>query len=295
MRRLLRFLGSLGICLLCIVILIAGQVSSAAVLRLTGLQEQSITFGALLAIGTIGLVTAMVWLLRRFGQKLPMATLGLSPRPGWTRAAGAGFLAGTLGILAVFGVEWALGWARLTELPSPGVLVAQTLPAILASIMMGLSPGYCEELLFRGVMFDSISRVAPRWLAAVLPAVLFAGGHFSNGGFNLRFFAFALLFSLFQTWVRLRTDTLWWAIGCHAAWDWAQRVVGLSHPGQPWPGTPGLLIQSGPAWAVGVAPSIEGGLLVSGAGLALVVVLGAVYVRRQDSGKLESHLHLEVS
>jgi membrane protease YdiL (CAAX protease family) len=91
--------------------------------------------------------------------------------------------------------------------------------------------GLLEEFLFRGYLQYTLTRgltgIVPHgvafWISALVFSVgLFAWTHTSNGGetawgiFAVALAGVTFVFSLY------RTGTLWWAIGFHAAWDWAQ-------------------------------------------------------------------------
>ena len=60
------------------------------------------------------------------------------------------------------------------------------------------------------------------WQAAWVTSTLFGFIHVNNNGENwIGIFAAALIGFVFcvSVWV---TGSAWWAIGCHAAWDWAE-------------------------------------------------------------------------
>jgi len=60
------------------------------------------------------------------------------------------------------------------------------------------------------------------WQATWATSTAFGFFHTSNGGENaIGIFAAALVGAVFCVSVRL-TGSAWWAIGCHAAWDWAE-------------------------------------------------------------------------
>ena len=60
------------------------------------------------------------------------------------------------------------------------------------------------------------------WQAAWLTSTLFGAGHAGNAG-ELWIGIFAAGFIGFVFCVRVwLTGSAWWAIGCHAAWDWAE-------------------------------------------------------------------------
>jgi membrane protease YdiL (CAAX protease family) len=100
--------------------------------------------------------------------------------------------------------------------------------------------GLVEEYLFRGYLQYTLtrgmvglgklisaenSRTIAFWIAAVITSVIFFFAHTGNPGENKIglfqvFFAGILL--LVALW---RTGSLWWAIGFHMTWDWAQSFL----------------------------------------------------------------------
>ena len=68
-------------------------------------------------------------------------------------------------------------------------------------------------------------RQAAFWMTAVFWSLLFAAGHFTNAGENpldlVQVFFAGVLFA-YALW---RTGSLWWGIGFHMTWDWAQSFL----------------------------------------------------------------------
>lgn len=82
--------------------------------------------------------------------------------------------------------------------------------------------GFFEELLLRGYLLYTLARGIYFWPAAILLAILFGALHKGNPGespFGLATAAGAALVFSLSLW---RIGSLWWAIGFHASWDWAQ-------------------------------------------------------------------------
>ena len=113
---------------------------------------------------------------------------------------------------------------------------------------------YVLQTLARGLNFP--------W-AAVISSGVFMLLHLPNGGESamglIQVFLIGLVFS-FSVW---RTGAIWWALGYHAAWDWAQSFLfGVADSGLV---TPGALLSAhaaGPAWLSGGATGPEGSVLM---------------------------------
>ncbi len=152
------------------------------------------------------------------------------------------------------GLAWGLlmlslliGTLRLTHHLSFDGLALHGLPALIYACQWGfafLLVGLYEEFLFRGYLQFTLARgVAgivrtrlPRkigtahlisfWVSAfLLSGCLFAFTHTSNHGENpagILAVALAGAVFAFSLW---RTGSLWWAIGFHTAWDWAQSYL----------------------------------------------------------------------
>jgi membrane protease YdiL (CAAX protease family) len=108
---------------------------------------------------------------------------------------------------------------------------------LFAFLMVGL----LEEYLTRGYLLFTLSRgfagvyswmaksphnkAAGFWTAAIVLSVLFGLGHRQNAGESpIGLFAAGLAGLVFclSLW---RTGSLWWAIGFHTSWDWAQSYL----------------------------------------------------------------------
>ena len=93
-----------------------------------------------------------------------------------------------------------------------------------------LSRGYLQFTLSRGIagtagaagMSEPGRRALGFWLAAVIFSFLFGLGHKNNPGESPIGVVAAGLIGLVFAFSLWRTGSLWWAVGWHAAWDWAE-------------------------------------------------------------------------
>jgi hypothetical protein len=147
------------------------------------------------------------------------------------------------------------------------------------------SRGYLQFTLTRGLR--SIFRwcFGPRhanalgfWIAAAALSYLFGAGHRNNSGESpLGLLAAGLAGFLFclSLW---RTGSLWWAIGFHASWDWAQSFLyGVPDSGLMARGHLFATHAAGRAWLSGGITGPEGSILflpvvLAGAGIVLLTL-----------------------
>jgi hypothetical protein len=120
------------------------------------------------------------------------------------------------------------------------------------------------------------------WQAAWVTSTLFGSIHTSNNGENwIGIFAAAFIGFVFCVSVQV-TGSAWWAIGFHAAWDWAETYFyGTADSGMV---ATGHYLTTAPAgntlWSGG-ADGPEGSLLVLGIILLLLVALVVIYGRKR--------------
>lgn len=169
---------------------------------------------------------------------------------------------------------WALGTIGLVCLLLAFVGKGNGVWGVYAIALLGLFP--CLMLHIRKTPRSGF------WQAAWVTSTLFGSIHISNNGENyIGIFAAALIGFVFCVSVRV-TGSAWWAIGCHAAWDWAETYFyGTADSGMV---ARGHFLTTSPAGNVlwsGGADGPEGSLLVLGAILLLLAVLVIVYGRKR--------------
>ncbi len=173
----------------------------------------------LIASEIVLLVAAMLpaWVASRLEER-PWRTYGLPLRPeGALFATGlfAGFAAISLLMLLI----------HLFHGVYLGNVVLHGTALLRYALVWGvgfLLVGIAEEFLFRGYSLYTLATGIGFWPAAVLLSTFFGAIHLRNIGEDwigaLGTIAIALVFA-FSLW---RTGSLWFAVGLHASWDWAE-------------------------------------------------------------------------
>jgi membrane protease YdiL (CAAX protease family) len=145
-----------------------------------------------------------------------------------------------------------------------------------------LLAGIFEEFCFRGYMQATLASGIGFWPAAILLSLLFGAGHLSNTGEAMFGAAMAGTFGLVAAFSLARTGSLWFAIGMHAGWDWAETYVcGTPNSGRVAIGRLFSATFHGANWLTGGSVGPEGSYLVL-AVLALAALgIHFLFPRRQ--------------
>lgn len=123
--------------------------------------------------------------------------------------------------------------------------------------------GLAEEYVFRGYAQFTLGNSIGFWPAAILLSAAFGAAHLFNAGEGWIGALSVMVFALFACFTLRRTGNLWFAIGFHAAGDYAESFIySVPDSGNL---VPGHLLHSsfhGSKWLTGGSIGPEGSLLV---------------------------------
>lgn len=260
----------------------AVQIISVLALNALGVGQIDLTQGfdeplalALLeGLGVVAVVSATAVLA--LVERRPAAAYGLGgPRPifyfGHGLLVGFGLMAAETGILLATGA-----------LQLEGVALAGSAVWRLGLEWAGamLLVALLEELLLRGYLLWTLGRSLGFGGAALLTSALFGLGHIGNAGESPIGLLSAGLIGVVFCYSIWKTGSVWWAVGFHAAWNWAQTYVfGVGNSG--FAANSSLLAThpTGPAWLSGGATGPEGSIWI------LAVMVAATLVIHYALGK----------
>ena len=213
-------------------------------------------------------VFGATWILSRVDRK-PIWVFGLGPL-NRSRNLLVGIVTGFVSLSLLMGLLVATGAFRLGAASLHG-------SAALAWggfwLVVFVLVGFTEELMTRGYLLFALSQGIGFWPAAVLMSVFFGAGHLGNKGEDYIGISAAVFIGVVLAFSLWWTGSLWWAIGYHLAWDWAETFFyGVPDSGMPsaqhlWSGT-----ATGPNWLSGGSVGPEGSILV----IPVILLLAAV-------------------
>ena len=163
-------------------------------------------------------VSLATWIVSRI-EKRPLSDYGMPFR----QAFGVRFWEGSVwGFVMLSAILLILRVSGHFQVDSVALAGAAIFRWALAWGVTFLAVSWNEEFVFRGYWLFSMSRRMRFWPAAFFLSAVFGAAHLGNHGENvlgiLQVVATGLLFCLM---IR-RTGNLWFAVGFHAAWDWAE-------------------------------------------------------------------------
>jgi len=198
------------------------------------------------------------WVISRIEQR-PLDDYGIPPRKALGRRFWEGAVWGFAMLSAILMVLRVGGHFRIESVALSGNVVLRW---ALAWAVTFLAVSLTEEFAFRGYWLFSFSRRKGFWMAALILSVVFGIAHIGNHGENvlgiMQVVETGLLFCL----TIRRTGNLWFAIGFHASWDWAQTFF-YGTPDSGLLGVGRLLNSSvrGPDWLTGGSAGPEGSII----------------------------------
>jgi uncharacterized protein len=216
-RLLLQFLGVLAaVVLLQVAFKFPFLVDGGAVIKGLAL--------AVLVVGSCAAYAGLVSLMER----RPVSELSFSGAP--LELLG-GILVGGALLGSAIGAMWMAGCATIT-------VGTSVWSALGGALMMSISSGVTEELLFRGVIFRNLEDLLGTWFALAISAVIFGLIHISNPHSSLwAAAAIAIEAGVLLGAAYVLTRRLWIVMGIHFAWNFTQGgLFGVAVSGTTVPG-----------------------------------------------------------
>ncbi len=234
-------------------------------------------------------VILFTYLVGRFIDRRRFDDFGLRLSRSWWLDFGFGLGLGAALMTAIFLVELALGWIRVTG-TFRTVSGLSFVLVFCTSILLFLFVGISEELLVRGYLLTNLAE-GFRWLsgdaavaiATLCSSVLFGIGHVFNPNATLTSTFVIVLAGIMLASGYLLTGELGLPIGLHVSWNLFQTsVYGFSVSGLRLPVTIIATEQVGPRVFTGGSFGPEAGLLGVGAIVAGTVTI-AWWVRSREA------------
>lgn len=166
----------------------------------------------------IGLGLAAIAVYLAYGKFIERREVTELSTPGLVREWGIGILIGAGLLTAVAVSVMLMGYYKVDGLNS----VAFLLPALALAIKSGVF----EELIFRGILFQSVETILGSWVAILASSFVFGFLHLTNPGATLAGAAYITIEAgLLLSAAYMVTRRLWICIGIHMGWNFVQEGI----------------------------------------------------------------------
>ncbi|WP_103503260.1 MULTISPECIES: CPBP family intramembrane glutamic endopeptidase [unclassified Streptomyces] len=214
--------GPLLAVLVVAVCLVAGQLLARVVLRLSGVDGDSLAGLGLFNVVAFAPTAALLVTWVVYGERRPFASLGLRGGDRYRKIA-VGVGTALVGLVALNVALSALGsdTGASGEGSGPSVTVWQMALLLLTFAVQAPT----EELLFRGYLLPALRE---RWGVAagvLLSSALFAAAHMANQGATAAYALLTFLLGVALALWTLADGNLWRACAFHTVWNWAPAVL----------------------------------------------------------------------
>ena len=217
----------------------------------------------------LGCTLLATWVMTRLDGST-FAGIGL-PRARWLRDLAAGGAVGFAMIGLLVAGLLAFGFGRLEP---PTAAVALALRSGLAWAVAAVLIGFTEEIAFRGYLFAILRERYGFMIGMLVVTGLFMSAHAHNADENLIGLLTTAVVSVLFCLAIVRSGALWWVIGCHAAWDWAESYFfGSADSGMYSSGRLLTMLPHGNAYLSGGTDGPEGSLLCLAVLIAVILAL----------------------
>jgi membrane protease YdiL (CAAX protease family) len=209
-------------------------------------------------------VLLATWIVSRMEQR-PLADYGIPPRQAFGWKFWEGSVWGFAMLSTILLVLWVSGHFRIDSVALAGVAIFRW---AFGWAITFLAVSWNEEFVFRGYWLFTMARRMRFWRAALLLSIVFGAAHLGNHGENVLGILQVIATGLLFCFMIRRTGTLWFAVGFHAAWDWAETFFyGTPDSGRLGVGRFLNTSVRGPSWLTGGSAGPEGSVF------ALVILL----------------------
>jgi len=240
----------------------------------------------------LGVIFAARWIDRRL-----FSDTGVFFTPRWWEEFWVGMGLGVFLMAVIFAVQYSLGWVTITETFVTKVAGANFWLALLWPILLYVSVGIAEEVVFRGYLFlnvaegfrsKSISPAVAIWAALIFTSLLFGVAHIFNPEAGLISTLNISLAGVMLGLPYILSGRLAMAIGLHITWNFSEGIIfGFPVSGMQFSSAKFIEIsQGGPDSWTGGAFGPEAGLIGLIAMISGMVIMMSYYQFRDGNLRL---------
>lgn len=240
-----------------VLVVVASAIVTMAITKIAGRPRGTPGPVALMGQEVLGFAIAFgaAWIMSVI-ERRSVGEYGLPAQEMFGGKFWLGFLFGLVEITLLIGLISAFGGYSFGTLALQGNAIFKW---GLFHLILFTFVGFFEEFLFRGYMQYTLADGIGFWPAAILLSVGFGAVHLGNPGEGPVGAAGVVMVALLFCFSLKRTGNLWYAVGLHASFDWAETYLfSVPNSGTFLQGHLSNAVLHGPKWLTGGTVGPEG-------------------------------------
>lgn len=191
------------------------------------LLKTNLTFQIVAYVGMeIIMVLVVYFMIKKYNNgKFSLDLIGMKFKKESIKYLTVGFGIALLMQIALYIIAIMLGSFKFIGSDFTNYPIYKVIMSIIITFIVTAFPGFCEEILFRGVMLKYLMKKKGKVIALIISSLAFSLLHFGRGGDNIAFFIFAIVVGIVFGGIFIITDSLYLSIGLHFAWDFYGLLV----------------------------------------------------------------------
>ena len=191
------------------------------------LLKTNLTFQIVAYVGMeIIMVLVVYFMIKKYNNgKFSLDLIGMKLKKESIKHLTSGFSIALLMQITLYIIAIALGSFKFIGSDFTNYPIYKVIMSIIIAFIVTAFPGFCEEILFRGVMLKYLMKKKGKVFALIISSLTFSLLHFGRGGDNIMFFIFAIVVGIVLGGLYILTDSLYLSIGLHFAWDFYGLLV----------------------------------------------------------------------
>ena len=171
------------------------------------------------------MITASVYIARRFLDKRSFASLGLSVNKSAVLDVFVGVFISAFIMAIIYAIEFMTGWVKFEgfawEVDSAKTVIVN----LFLFLFIFITVGWNEELLSRGYHLQNLASGTNMFWGVLISSSVFGLAHLGNPNATWVSAAGIFFAGLFLAYGYLRTGQLWLSIGLHIGWNFFEGVI----------------------------------------------------------------------
>lgn len=192
-----------------------------AIKNMNELLQSNLTFQFAAYVGMEIIMVLIVYILiKKYNHgKFSLDFIGMKLKKESFKHLVLGFVIALLMQITLYIIAIVLGSYKFVGSDFANYPIYEVIISIIIAFIMMAFAGFCEEIVFRGIMLKYLMKSKGKVFAIMISSITFSLLHIGRGGDNIMFFIFAVAAGAVFAGLYIITDSLYLPIGLHFAYD----------------------------------------------------------------------------